>query len=263
MKNEEYIHANRMAWNEAQSVHEKNRSCDIVDDIIKENLHIDRRLIEGFDLTGKTVGQFCCNNGRELLSLIALGAKECVGFDISDAFVDEANAMALKLGYNCTFIRADVTELDSHREYFDLMVFTVGSLPWLQNLDRVFRNVADILKPGGTVIVSEWHPFLGMFAMPGEPGYDAGNPHRIAYSYFRKKPIVEDNGMDYVGGTSYKSETFYSFNHTVSEILNAIISNGLRLVEFTESSEDIMGTVVGCGDKQMIPRSFRLIAVKD
>lgn len=262
MNHEEYTRANRLAWNEAQSVQAKTRPYDIVEDIKKENLHVDRRIFEGVDLKNKVVGQFCCNNGRELLSLIPLGAKECVGFDISDAFVEEAGRMARTLGYNCSFIRADVAEIDSHREYFDLIIFTVGALPWLNNLDRVLSNAAGMLKPGGTVIVSEWHPFLGMFAMPGEPDYDANNPFRVAYSYFRKEPIVEDNGMDYAGGTSYKSEKFYSFNHTMSEIITAIVLNGLRLVEFSEFREDIMGTNNVPSDGGFIPRSFRLVAIK-
>ncbi|HNX60834.1 MAG TPA: class I SAM-dependent methyltransferase [Spirochaetota bacterium] len=263
MNHEEYTHANRRAWNEAQSVQAQTRPYNIAEDIKKGNLHVDRRIFEGVDLENKYVGQFCCNNGRELLSLIPLGAKECVGFDLSDAFVEEADRMARSLGYNCSFIRANVAEIDTHREYFDLLIFTVGTLPWLKDLDRVFRNATGMLKPGGTVIVSEWHPFLGVFAMPGEPDYDADNPCRIAYSYFRKEPIVEDNGMDYVGGTSYKSEKFYSFNHTISEIITAVVSSKLRLVDFTESPEDIMGNIIDREDKQIMPRSFRLTAVKD
>ncbi|MCB7062323.1 hypothetical protein [Enterocloster citroniae] len=33
---------------------------------------------------GKTISQFCCNNGRELFSLIQLGAKDGVDFDIAE-----------------------------------------------------------------------------------------------------------------------------------------------------------------------------------
>lgn len=262
MNHKEYTLANRRAWNEAQTVQAKTRPFDIVEDIKKGNLHVDRRIFDGVDLGNKIIGQFCCNNGRELLSLIPLGAKQCIGFDLSDAFVEEADRMARDLGYNCSFIQADVSDIGTHREYFDLLIFTVGSLPWLKNLNLVFRNAVRMLKPGGIVIVSEWHPFLGMFAMPGEPDYDADNPDRIAYSYFRNEPIVEDNGMDYAGGTSYKSEPFYSFNHPMSEIITAVVSNGLRIVEFSESSEDIMGNIAVCEEKQMIPRSFRLTAMK-
>lgn len=262
MTNEEYTHANRLAWNEAQSVHEKNRFYDIVDDIRKGTLHIDRRLFEGFNLNGKTIGQFCCNNGRELLSLIALGAKECVGFDISDSFIYEARVMSEKLGFNCSFIQGDVCEITSHREYFDLVIFTVGSLPWLQDLNRAFKTVSEILKPGGTLIVSDWHPFLGMFAMPGEDDYDPAHPEKIAYSYFRKDPIIESNGMDYVGGTVYQSKKFYSFNHSFSEIINAVADNGLRMTRLEESHKDIMGNQRDMTEGKEFPQSFRMTAVK-
>ncbi len=262
MNRNEYVHANREAWNEAQAVHANNRTCDIVTDIKEGRLHFDLNLLGGYDLRDKVVGHFCCNNGRETLSMSSLGAKECIGFDISDSFIDEARVMSEKLGFNCSFIQSDVCEITSHREYFDLVIFTVGSLPWLQDLNRAFRTVSEILKPGGTLIVSDWHPFLGMFAMPGEDDYDPAHPEKIAYSYFRKDPIIESNGMDYVGGTVYQSKKFYSFNHSFSEIINAVADNGLRMTRLEESHKDIMGNQRDMTEGKEFPQSFRMTAVK-
>jgi ubiquinone/menaquinone biosynthesis C-methylase UbiE len=262
MNTKEYVHANREAWNEAQAVHAKNRTCDIVTDIKEGRLHFDLNLLGGYDLRDKSVGQFCCNNGRETLSMSSLGARECVGFDISDSFIDEARVMSEKLGFNCSFIQADVCEITSHREYFDLVIFTAGALPWLQDLNSVFRTVSEVLKPSGTLIISDWHPFLGMFAMPGEEDYDPAHPEKIAYSYFRKDPIIEDNGMDYVGGTVYQSKKFYSFNHSLSEIITAIIRNGLRITELEESADNVTGSPREMAEGKEFPQSFRLTAVK-
>jgi ubiquinone/menaquinone biosynthesis C-methylase UbiE len=261
MKREEYTRANREAWNEAQGVHTKSRDYDIVADIRAGHLHIDMNLIDGIDVKEKVVGQFCCNNGREILSLYALGARECVGYDISDSFIDEAREMAKKLGYNCSFIRTDVSEIETHEEYFDLVLFTAGALPWLQDLSLAFKRASQVLKSGGMVIVSDWHPFVGMFAMPGEMDYDPSNPDKIAYSYFRKEPVIEDNGMDYVGGTVYKSKKFYSFNHTFAEILNALADNGISLARLDESPDDVIGSL-GHFKGKGVPLSFRIVAVK-
>ena len=46
----------------------------------------------------KTIGQFCCNNGRELLSLVKCGrAKKGIGFDIAENQVAFANEKAKEL----------------------------------------------------------------------------------------------------------------------------------------------------------------------
>jgi ubiquinone/menaquinone biosynthesis C-methylase UbiE len=261
MKREEYVRANREAWNEAQGVHAVSRDYDIVADIRAGRLHVDMNLIDGIVVKDKVIGQFCCNNGREALSLVALGARECVGFDISDSFIEEAREMTEKLGYNCSFIRTDVSEIETHENYFDLVLFTAGALPWLQDMGLVFKKVSYVLKPGGTVIVSDWHPFMGMFAMPGETDYDPANPDKIAYSYFRKEPVIEDNGMDYVGGTTYKSKKFYSFSHTFAEILNALADNGISLARFDESPDDVIGSL-GHFNGKGVPLSFRIVAIK-
>jgi SAM-dependent methyltransferase len=263
MNRNEYVQANREAWNEAQAVHAKNRTCDIVTDIKEGRLHFDLNLLGEYDLRDKVVGQFCCNNGRETLSMSFLGAKECVGFDISDSFIDEARVMSEKLRFNCSFIQGDICGITSHREYFDLVIFTVGALPWLQDLNCVFSTVSGVLKPGGTVIVSDWHPFLGMFAMPGEDDFDPAHPYKIAYSYFRKDPVIEDNGMDYVGGTVYQSRKFYSFNHTLSDIITAMIRNGLRVTDLKESADNITSSPREMCEGKEFPQSFRLAAVKN
>ena len=39
--------------------------------------------LKSLDLQGKTIAQFACNNGRELLSAMQLGSAYGVGFDIA------------------------------------------------------------------------------------------------------------------------------------------------------------------------------------
>jgi outer membrane protein W len=61
---------------------------------------LEKALVEeliNFDLKGKTIAQFCCNNERELLSLYKMGAVYGVGFDIAENQISFANMTAKKL----------------------------------------------------------------------------------------------------------------------------------------------------------------------
>jgi hypothetical protein len=81
-----YIDVNKAAWEEAFD-HKKpgwgdNNWQRLRDDPNSFFDSVVVRELDKIDFTGKTVAQFCCNNGRELLSLMTRGAARGVGFDI-------------------------------------------------------------------------------------------------------------------------------------------------------------------------------------
>lgn len=261
MKREEYTQANREAWNEAQGIHAAGRTNDIVTDIRRGIYAIDESVMHGIDFKDKKIAQLCCNNGREILSLHAMGAGECVGFDIADKFIDEARDMANKLSFKCKFIQTDIFEITDYKEYFDIVLFTVGALPWIDDLDLVFQKASRLLVPGGSVIISDIHPMTNIFSAPGEELFNADCPERLTYNYFRKEPLIDENGMDYIGGTTYKSKKFISFLHTFSDYINAIVKNGMNVQLLDESEVDSACSFEHLQGKG-IPLSFRIVAVK-
>src|SRR6266540_2015773 len=98
MQRAEYTSANRRAWNEAAPVHDKYRLTQVVTDFHQPGPSslsaVATQILKQIDLEGKSVAQLCCNNGRELLSIKHLGAGRCVGFDISDNFIEQARELA-------------------------------------------------------------------------------------------------------------------------------------------------------------------------
>jgi len=74
MKTDNYSEKNREAWNEAASVHRKNRKVDYI--VLFKNKNYSAldttlsSLLNKISLSGRTVAQLCCNNGRELLSIV-------------------------------------------------------------------------------------------------------------------------------------------------------------------------------------------------
>ena len=242
----EIVESNRVAWNEALMYHQKarnnslqenfkdphfttfNRKCD---DILTS------KLIE-LNLDGKMISQLPCNNGRELLSLMRFGAKEAVGFDISDVAIQEAEELASIAKLNATFEKTNILEIDAkYNNMFDIIYISEGSLQWFPELEDYFRVVNRLLKKDGKILIYEMHPFSYFFEQAS--GLNREIQLRDFISYFEKGPYGYDEGLDYIGQTNYEAKKCYWFMHKISDILNSIIKNGIEILEFNEYNHEI------------------------
>ena len=262
----EYIKSNKEAWEEAFEHRSRGWGEDIPIKLQNEAYpFLEKELIEELhelDFTNKTIGQFCCNNGRELLSIMKFGAKQGVGFDIAENMIAWANETAQKTKSNCSFVAADILDIDEkYYNSFDFIFVTIGALTWFHDLHPFFKKVNHCLKAGGLLIINEMHPVINMLAFPGEDDYDEKIPGKPVNSYFRQEPWEETNGMGYMCENPYKSKTFYSYSHTFSAIVNALSANEMVLSKLCEFQHDITGS---CGslNNTGIPLSYVLTAVK-
>lgn len=217
--------------------------------------------LEKTDLKGKTIAQFCCNNGRELLSMMQLNPSYGVGFDIAENIIEQAKETARKANIiNCDFVATDIIDIDeSYYNKFDFIFFTIGAITWFKDLTLLFEKVSKCLKSKGILFINDFHPFMNMLPLPNEDGFDEKNLNRITYSYFRKEPWIENTGMGYIS-PQYESKTFTSFSHTLSDIVNSIITAGIAIKKLNEYSYDIGMT--NAYDSKGYPLSFILLAQK-
>ena len=213
------------------------------------------------DLKDKTIAQFCCNNGRELLSLCSTFGAKGTGFDIADNLIEQANKYVKELQLPCTFISNDILEIsECYNASFDVVLFTIGAITWFEHLDDLFQVVSRCLKPGGLLVLHDFHPIVNMLPMPGEDAYQEYYVALMEHTYFSKEPWIETNGMPYMSGT-YDSETFTSFSHTVSDIINASIQNQLTITSFDEFDYDV--GMSEAYDGKGLPLSFLMLGVKN
>ncbi len=262
----DYNQANKEAWEEAFAKHQQGYKEDPAARLKRGDLTIlendVRAALEKIGLEGKIVAQFCCNNGRELLTLLNMGASSGTGFDITENFTAEGRRLAHENNLNAEFIATDIYDIDdSYAERFDLVLITIGALCWFKDLDRFFAKVALVLKDGGTLLINEQHPYTNMLAMPSEQGYDAEHPDQVVFSYFKEEPWIDNDGVDYIGETSYASKTLYSFSHSFATILSALCNNGLALKSLQEFNYDIANAWAHIDRKEM-PLSYVLVAEK-
>jgi len=233
MKRKDITNANREAWEEAAPLHRaQNMARHLVE--FREPGYscldeIETARLMALGVAGKDVAQLCCNNGRELLSVKNLGAGNCVGFDGAEGFVEQARELAAAGGLACEFVCTDVYEIPAdYDSSFDLVTITIGVLSWMPDLLGFLAVAARLLRPGGALFIYEQHPILDMI----EPA-KADEPVAWDYSYFRREPFVDLDGLDYYGGGKYESKPLTSFHYTLSDVIMAGLACGL-VVEHIE-----------------------------
>ncbi len=241
---DKYIEGNKAAWEEAFDNRDASWGADIEARIQKEDYPFfnedTKGVLKKIDTAGMVVGQFCCNNGRELLSLVKCGrAKRGVGFDIAENQVSFANEKAKALRLPCTFEAVNIYDIDDrYREQFDLVIITIGALCWFADLNRFFAVVAKCMKPNAVIVINEQHPNTGMLAQEGEDLFDPEHRTESRYSYFGQE-WTSNGGMYYMTQKSYRSKTFTDYNHPMSEIITGMCANGMVVTGLQEFDYDI------------------------
>lgn len=264
-KNSEFVSDNKAAWNASAAYHEA--TLDIQDCIgkLRSNKHgfFDGTFggtLDAIGLQGKKVVQIGCNNGREALSLVRMGAKSVLGIDQSDAFLAQAKVLQNASRLDCQFLGADIYNLPSQMDVdFDLAVITIGVLNWMPDLKLFFKVVAGLLAPGGNLAVYETHPVLEMFA-PGSP-----DPFTPQYSYFDSTPHASEEPITYDGSSGEKGPVSWWFPHTMGDIVTAAIGAGLaldRLTEYPHSNREVEYDIYE-GRNAQVPMCFEMVLTKN
>ncbi len=244
---ENYLELNKQSWNNKVDAHIASDFYDVTGFLNgNTSLHeIELNLLG--DISGKSVLHLQCHFGQDTLSLGRLGAT-VTGVDLSDKAIAQANELAVKANIPARFICCDIYDLPTHlTEQFDLVFTSYGTIGWLPDLDKWANVVAHFLKPGGTFVFAEFHPVVWMF----DDIFD-----KIGYNYFNDGAIVETESGTYADRDADISQTYVSWNHAMSEVVNSLISNGLiinSLDEFDYSPYNCFKETV-----EFAPKKYRI-----
>jgi SAM-dependent methyltransferase len=241
MDRSSYAEANRGAWNTTAPKHAAVAYRDLLERFSRPGYSrldpFEQTRLDEIGIRGRDIVQLACNNGRELLSLKNLGARHCVGFDISEEFIEQARGLAQAGNIDCNFVRFSVYDIPGEYDgSFDLTYITIGVLGWMPDIDAFFAVAARLLRPAGHIFTYEMHPILDLF---GDGPEHMTDPLRISYSYFQTEPFAETGGLDYLGQTSYHGPTSYWFHHKMSDVITALLRNGIAIRAFDEYDHDI------------------------
>jgi ubiquinone/menaquinone biosynthesis C-methylase UbiE len=106
------------------------------------------------EFAGRDVVDLGCGTGRWLRRLQVIGPRSLVGVDSSAAMLAEAKKKCM---VSTSLIEADCTSTSLAACSADLVLASF-LLSYVQDIGRFAAEVARILRPGGTLIVSDLHP---------------------------------------------------------------------------------------------------------
>lgn len=220
-----YIEINKKTWNNKTEVHLNSDFYDNENFLNGKSSLNEIELVLLGDVTDKKILHLQCHFGQDTLSLARMGAKT-TGVDLSDKAIQTAQEMNDQLGLNTNFICCDLYDLPNHlNEQFDIVFTSYGTIGWLPDLDKWAKIVSQFLKPNGKFIMADFHPVVWMFD---------NDFKEVFYSYFNVEPIIEEETGTYADKNAPMEAKTITWNHPTSEVLNALISNGIQLNSFNE-----------------------------
>ena len=220
-----YIESNKELWDKKTVVHKSSRFYDVQGFVDGKSALNEIETSELGDVKGKSVLHLQCHFGLDSMSWSRLGAN-VTGIDFSEVAIAEAKRICLKVGLNTKFICSNIYDLKDHLDsQFDIVFTSYGVIGWLPDLDRWAELIKYYLKPEGTFYMAEFHPFLWML--------DDDFKH-IKYSYFNQGVIDIDIKGTYTDRDADIEHKEYSWNHSISEVINALINQGMVIEHMSE-----------------------------
>jgi SAM-dependent methyltransferase len=221
----EYFEANKNLWNQRTAVHKDSAFYDLAGFKAGTNVLTTIELNEIGDVKGKSLLHLQCHFGMDTMSFSRMGAK-CTGIDLSDDAIKLAKEINDELKLDAKFVCCNVYDTSEYvKQQFDIVFTSYGTIGWLPDLDPWAKVIAERLESGGYFYMAEFHPVVWMF--------DDDFTH-IKYHYDNKELIVMEDQPTYTGDENEITGKEYSWNHSISELLNALINAGLEIEFFNE-----------------------------
>jgi len=204
-----------------------------ISQVVAVDLPVIERLL-GRGVDGLDLCHLQCHIGTDTVSFARKGAR-VVGVDFSAPALGAAAALADELGVEAQWVETDVldaraavtNQLGAGRD-FDLVYTSIGTVWWLNDLDRWAAQIEGLLRPGGHFYLRDGHPVL--YSLD-----DRYPDLRSVYRYFGNGSAQGwDVGTSYVGEGAMENTRNYGYPHPLSEILRALIGAGLELVWIDE-----------------------------
>lgn len=189
-----------------------------------------KRYANYFDtFKGIRVANICGSCGKKAVPLAVLGADVTV-FDISEDNKRYAVELADVAGVQIDYQVGDVLEIDmaTFGGAFDVVFMEGGVLHYFHDLDAFMTLMRSLLKPGGRLVCSDFHPLMKVLDVLGL--------QQEAVGYFCTDVVVGEMAH----ARFYPEEVRAQFpkcryrRYNMSEIVNAIIGAGFTLRRLDE-----------------------------
>ena len=195
--------------------HSENKINEFLHNPVNEFDPVIWKMIQKFipDLKDKKICVPSSGDNHAVYAFVMLGAK-VTSCDISENQIAHAERIANKYGWDKSieFVVDDTMMLESIKnDEYDFVYTSNGVHVWINDLDAMYQNIYRILKPGGTYIMYEIHPF--------------------------QRPFTDNDGIinkSYTNTGPFENESNVTFGWRVMDIMNAIFHSGFVVKHIEE-----------------------------
>jgi len=197
------------------------------------------------NVRGKRLLHLQCNAGQDTLSIASQLGAEVTGVDISDEAIAFARRLSEESGIPGTFVHTNIFDwFAAHpdEQTYDVVFASYGAVCWLPDIEGWAKGAAMALKPGGRLVLVEFHPIMGVLdgALSGDWSQASDYMGGRHYAY-------DDGVFDYVAGLARELPErivdeapfvnpipCHEFSWGIADVVTAVLDAGLRLTTFRE-----------------------------
>jgi ubiquinone/menaquinone biosynthesis C-methylase UbiE len=215
----DYSKINAKWWNNVTPIHVASDLYDLRG-FKKGKISLNKiEIAELGNVKGKSLLHLMCHFGMDTLSWSKKGAI-VTGVDISDTAIETAKKLSKDLNIPAKFICSDIYDLKNVLDKkFDIIFMSYGVLCWLKDIKKWAKLLSHFLKSGGIIYIAELHPFTNALSCD----------FKFEYNYFDKGPYLDDSSGTYTDWNAKIKGTSYIWFYTISDVINALIEEGLKL----------------------------------
>lgn len=286
---DDYLDINRANWDSRAPIHAEAYGLErYLDDpgALSDVVRFDLPRLG--DITGLDVVHLQCHIGTDTLSLARLGA-QVTGVDLSGTSLAIARRLADDTGADITYVESDVYSAPAAvGRTYDLVYTGIGAICWLPSISRWAHTVSALLRPGGRLFIRDMHPVLNslLAQVVAEDHPDrrqqpwitgpGGTTLALELPYYEQsEPLEWNDAVTYAGGGAVSSPRSIEWNHSIAEIVTAVLDAGMELTGLYEHDSVPFEPFQGCmtydtdtGEYRLserperLPATFTLTAIK-
>ena len=118
---------------------------------------LSNKLVESLlaDLEGKSVLDAGCGTGHFCIFATRHRAAHIIGTDLSEVMIDQAKRNCPTAEFYC----GDISTLNLKQKQVDVIICALV-IGHIENISNLFLNFSAMLKPGGYLVLTDFHPIL-------------------------------------------------------------------------------------------------------
>lgn len=179
------------------------------------------------DVQGQTVLDLGCGYGWQCAYLAKNGAKKVVGIDGSEKML--AKAKAINHDEKITYLLSNLERYNYPKQTYDVVLSNLV-LHYLEDLKAIYQKIYATLKDDGIFVFNIEHP-----------AFTAGVNQDWIYDEDGKALYWPVDNYYYPGlrETNFLGKKVYKYHHTLTQIINDLISVGFEIEALQEAMPDV------------------------